>query len=320
MEKISILLAVYNPNIPFFVEQLKSLNNQDYRNLELIIINDSPNKENENNLKDIISKHITSMPFSFFSNPENLGSNRTFEELTKKATGDYFAYCDQDDIWEAYKLSTLLIKMKEENAVIAYSDLSIIDEDGNKIANSFKDLSKRLVHNFGDNLFGFFLRRNSITGCTMLIKSSVAKQAVPFPPSDIYVHDHWLALYGSSKGKIAYVDKPLIRYRIHSNNQIGAKVFQGIDDKKDYYNKRILIEEEKVKYVQSRDFDNNKKEIKNYEDFITARKNFFERKKMSNIIGLIQQLPKDPVLITFEAIIGFSNGFLSKFLIKKAKK
>lgn len=315
-------MAIYNPHVPFFVEQLRSINNQDYGNKELIVLNDSANKKNENELKEIISSHITELPYTFYSNSQNLGSNKTFEKLTELATGEYVAYCDQDDVWESYKLTRLMEKVKKENAVIAYSDLSIIDENGNKVADSFKEISPRLIHNYGECLFDFFLRRNSITGCTMLVESSVAKQAMPFPPSEIYVHDHWLALYGSSKGRIAYSKEPLIRYRIHSHNQIGAKVFQGISDKNDYYQKRILMEQKKVNFVRSKNFteEKNRVEIDNYEQFISSRKNYFEHKSISNIIGMLKQLPKDPVLITFEILIGLSNGSISRRLINKAKK
>ena len=313
-------MAVYNPNINFFIEQIKSLNEQDYKNIELIVIDDCSNVESKNQVSELLSKNITNFPFTFISNQTNMGSNKTFEEMTRIAKGDYFAYCDQDDIWEKNKLTTLIKKIKEVNAVIAYSDLSIIDQDGNKISNSFKDVSKRLEHKFGENLFGYFLRRNSITGCTMLIKASTAVKALPFPPSDIYVHDHWLALYGSHEGEIAYVEEPLIRYRIHSNNQIGAKVLPGINDKNDYLNKRIKTEEKKVQFVKSRFSKDNQVEINQYENFTINRKNYFEHTNLTNLIGMVNQIQRDPVLIGFEILLGMSRGFVMNKILNLAKK
>lgn len=314
-------MAVYNPNIDYFIEQLSSINNQDYKNLELLVLDDSSTKESVESTKELLSKYITNIPYTFKSNPVNMGSNMTFEELTKIATGDYFAYCDQDDIWEKNKLTCLLEKIKEENAVIAYSDLSIIDDDGNKVSDSFKDVSKRLEHKFGENLFSFFLRRNSITGCTMLIKANTAKSALPFPSSEVYVHDHWLALFGSSKGKIAYSEKPLVRYRIHSNNQIGAKVLVGIDSKKDYLEKRILMEKLKVDWLNAQDFpDNQKEEIRGYEKFILTRKNYFLNPNFASLSGMLKQVSRDPVLISFEILLCASKASLTKKLLQVAKK
>jgi glycosyltransferase involved in cell wall biosynthesis len=321
MEKISILMAVYNPNIPFFIEQLTSINNQDYKNIELHVLDDCSNIESMDSTKELLSQYITKIPYTFKRNPANMGSNRTFEELTKVASGDYFAYCDQDDIWEKNKLTCLLEKIKLENAVIAYSDLSIIDDNGNKVSDSFKDVSKRLEHNYGDNLFSFFLRKNSITGCTMLIKAETAKAALPFPPSEVYVHDHWLALFGSSKGKIAYSEKPLVRYRIHSNNQIGAKVLVGINSKKDYLEKRVLMEKLKVDWLIEKDFpDNQQQEIRKYEKFIHTRKSYFTNTNFANMTGMFKQISRDPLLISFEILLGASKPTLTKKLLQAAKK
>jgi glycosyltransferase involved in cell wall biosynthesis len=320
MDKISILMAVYNPNEDFFIAQLKSLNEQDYKNLELHVLDDYSSVESIQTTKRLLSQYITNFTYTFKSNPVNMGSNRTFEELTKYATGDYIAYCDQDDIWEKNKLTCLLEKLKQENAVIAYSDLSIIDEKGNKVSDSFKDVSKRLEHNHGENLFEFFMRRNSITGCTMLIKRETAVDALPFPDSEIYVHDHWLALFGSYKGKISYSEKPLVRYRIHSNNQIGAKVLVGIDSKKDYLEKRIQREKLKVDWLKAQDFEKNEQMVRQYEQFIQARGNYFTKPNLKNVTGMVKQISKDPVLISFEILLGISKGALMNKLLQVAKK
>ncbi|WP_045518259.1 glycosyltransferase family 2 protein [Neobacillus niacini] len=321
MKKISILMAVYNPNIPFFIEQLKSLDNQDYGNLELLIIDDCSNGINSETITNLIEENVTNFPYVFKRNPKNMGSNKTFEELTKLANGDYLAYCDQDDIWEKDKLSVLLEQINVENAVISYSDLSIIDEQGNKIADSFKSLSKRLQHKHGENLFPFFLRMNSITGCTMLVDGKIAKEALPFPTSNVYVHDHWLALFASCKGKISYINRPLVQYRIHSNNQIGAKVLEGIASKTDYLEKRVLMEAKKVDHLITRDFPKDLQiDINNYHEFISIRKDYLSNLSLSTLFGMLKQVRKDPVLIIFEIILGASGGNLSKFLLNFAKQ
>jgi glycosyltransferase involved in cell wall biosynthesis len=320
MKKISILMAVYNPNIAFFVEQLKSINNQDYGNLELFIIDDCSNGINSETVIKLIEENVTNFPYVFKRNHNNMGSNKTFEELTRLANGDYFAFCDQDDIWEQDKLSVLLEHLTKESAVISYSDLSIIDEQGNKIADSFKNISKRLEHKHGANLFPFFLRMNSITGCTMLIDGKTAKEALPFPPSDVYVHDHWLALFGSYKGKIAYTNRPLVRYRIHSNNQIGAKVLEGIVSKTDYLEKRVLMEAQKIDQVKTRNFPNAlQKDINNYHQFISIRKRYLSNISLSAFFGMLTLVPKDPILIIFEILLGISGGTLSKFILNFVK-
>lgn len=324
MEKISVLLAVYKPNRTFFRKQLDSINKQTYKNIELIVMDDSDDREEFNQISSIINEHITNIDYKVYANECNIGSNRTFEKLTQIADGDYFAYCDQDDIWEEYKIETLVNEIKKENAVVCYSDLSVIDEDDQQISDSFKKMSKRLNHVYGDKQYSYFLRRNSITGCTMLIHGDIAKQSLPFPKNNEYVHDHWLTLYASCKGRVAYVEKPLIRYRIHSNNQIGAKVLDGIGNKKDYIEKKLYIEKAKIDFVKSSSIGNEnsdiEKEIKAFEDFVSTRLAFFQNKNLSNTIAFLKLLKLDPTLILFELLVNISPNLMSNKVIAFSKK
>ena len=59
-----------------------------------------------------------------------LGSNRTFERLTEEAEGEYFAYCDQDDVWLPEKLAVLQEALEREKALLVCSDMYIIDGGG----------------------------------------------------------------------------------------------------------------------------------------------------------------------------------------------
>lgn len=323
-EKVSILMATYRPESLFLKKQLNSIREQTYKNIELIIIDDSDCISSFNLIKEIVeSELINSIPVKLLKNEKNLGSNKTFEKLTMLATGKYIAYCDQDDIWEKDKIYTLLSKILEENSVICYSDLSIINEDDIEIAKSFKDISKRLEHKFGIDTYKYFIRRNSITGCTMLIKREIALKSLPFPDYKIYVHDHWLALYGSLYGRVSYIKKPLVKYRIHQNNQIGAKVLSNIYDKFDYYEKKLLVEEAKIQLIYSRNLPHINLGLNSVlissSKFVNIRKSLFERKTLNNIIKFVNILHFDPLLIVFEGIICFAPNNIVKKLLKNIK-
>jgi glycosyltransferase involved in cell wall biosynthesis len=120
---VSILLAVYKPNETWLIEQLISLNEQTYENIELLVYDDCPNYP----VKEYtIKQYITKFSYTLIRGSENKGSNKAFEELTKQGNGDFFAYCDQDDIWESEKIEFLIDLIKKENAVLGYSDMFII--------------------------------------------------------------------------------------------------------------------------------------------------------------------------------------------------
>ena len=210
MKHVTILMATYNPSLPWLAEQLKSLNVQTYQDLSLVVLDDCSPDVPLAQIKDAVNTSITAFDFEIHQNPKNLGSCKTFERLTDIADGDYFAYCDQDDIWESDKIETLMSAIEEDTPLI-YADLSIIDENGIKTHDSLRDIRKRLKHRQGYGLAKTILFRNFVTGCTMIVKAETAKQSIPFVSE--MIGDHHLALYAASKGKIQYVDLPLVRYR-----------------------------------------------------------------------------------------------------------
>lgn len=232
---ISILMAVYEPRMDWLKEQLDSLEAQTYPNLRLYIRDDcSPTMPFEA-IQALVKDCIRSFPYYICRNEENLGSNLTFERLTLEAEGEYFAYCDQDDIWLPEKLKVLQKELEGSGALLVCSDMYIIDGEGWQVADSITKVRRRHVFHSGYGLTEDLLISNFVTGCTMLVRSDTAKTAVPFCP--YMVHDHYIALYCSKAGEIRSVMHPLIRYRIHWGNQSG--VMAGVRDKTSYGEVRI---------------------------------------------------------------------------------
>lgn len=224
---VSILLAVYKPNEAWFIEQLTSLNDQTYENIELLVYDDCPDFPVDELL---IKKYINKFSYSVIRGIENKGSNIAFEELTKAAEGEYFAYCDQDDIWENNKIALMVEKFKEEDVMLVCSDLSIIDENSKKTADSITKIRKRIVYKSGCDLAKDLLMTNFVTGCAMMVRNDIAKKAIPF--EETLIHDQWIAIIAALNGKIEFINKPLVRYRQHSSNQTG--ILKDIYDKKTY--------------------------------------------------------------------------------------
>ena len=111
---IAILMAVYEPRMDWLREQLLSLEAQTYPNLRLYICDDcSPTVPHEE-IRRCVEECIHSFPYELKRNESNLGSNKTFEVLTQEVTGEYFAYCDQDDVWFPDKIEKTLKRMNEE--------------------------------------------------------------------------------------------------------------------------------------------------------------------------------------------------------------
>lgn len=232
---ISILMAVYEPNLDWLREQLLSLDAQTYPNLRLLIRDDCSPTIPFEAIRSCVQECIHSIPYIIRQNKKNLGSNLTFEQLTGEAEGDYFAYCDQDDIWFPYKLDILQEIAERGDFLLVCSDMQIINGRGQITANSITKIRRHHYFRSGKGLAENLLCRNFVTGCTMLIRAEQAKAAIPFCP--YMVHDHYLALWCAEKGEILSVREPLIQYRIHGGNQ--TELLAGVRDKQSYGKFRI---------------------------------------------------------------------------------
>ena len=243
---ISILMAIYEPRMDWLREQLLSLDAQTYPNLKLYIRDDCSPTVSFDAIQSCAQDCIRAFPYEIKRNENNLGSNKTFEKLTQEAEGEYFAYCDQDDSWLPEKLEKLQCAIEEKNALLVCSDMYIIDGEGTRTADSITKVRRHHVFCSGEGLSPELVFRNWVTGCTMLVRASEAKAAVPFCP--YMVHDHYLALYCADKGSIFCLEEPLIRYRIHGKNQTG--VIAGVGSRKEYLAVRVVAVRKKFEWLR----------------------------------------------------------------------
>jgi hypothetical protein len=65
------------------------------------------------------------------------------------------------------------------------------------------------------------LRRNVVTGATVMMRRSLFDIAAPFPTD--WVHDEWLGVIAAALGGIGFYPEPLVDYRQHAQNQIGVQ-------------------------------------------------------------------------------------------------
>lgn len=312
---VSILLAVYKPNETWLIEQLVSLNNQTYENLELLIYDDCPDKPVK---EEYFKKYITNFKYELIRASKNRGSNIAFEELTKIANGDFFAYCDQDDIWEVNKITLMIEKFVDKDVTLVCSDLSIIDGNGKKIANSITEIRKRHKFKSGYNLAKGLMMSNFVTGCAMMVKKDISQKAVPFEKK--IIHDQWITIIAAIDGKIEFVNKPLVRYRQHGLNQTG--ILAGIQDKSTY--RKIRIEDILERYLsfQQRLEGNHELEenINQCLIWLEARKSYFLRPSFKDFKSMIKYRSFHKISILIECFLPFVPNNIFKYIVKLAKR
>ena len=220
-EKIDILLATYNGE-EYINEQIDSILNQTYSNFRLLISDDNSTDKTLEILRDYEKKDDR---IKVFENKENKGVVKNFEFLLKKVESDLYMLSDQDDVWYENKIEETYRKLKEDDADLVFTDLEVVDEKLNTIyssMNNYKGLTRKINKTIGSYKLVYLY--NVITGCTILSKKKYIKDILPLPnDTKNLLHDMWIGLVISLKGKISYLNKPTIKYRQHGTNEIGTK-------------------------------------------------------------------------------------------------
>jgi glycosyltransferase involved in cell wall biosynthesis len=208
---VSIALCTYNGE-RFLVEQLESILNQDYPNIEEIICVDDNSKDTT---WDILTQYAEKYSvFKIFRNSQNLGFVKNYEKAITLTTNQLIAISDQDDIWYSNKISKLVHKIGSK--LMVYSDNEFIDLNGKSLGMQFSD--KRNLTTCTSCLnFALF---NAISGHTILFNRELLNYALPFHNEIPY--DFWLAFKAVQYEDIQVVNEPLVGYRQHDNNTIGA--------------------------------------------------------------------------------------------------
>jgi glycosyltransferase involved in cell wall biosynthesis len=205
---ISIALCTYNGE-RFLKEQLDSLLWQDYPHFEIVAVDDASG----DGTVEILREYAQRDPrLRYQRNPANLGFRKNFEVALQGCRGELIAMCDQDDIWLPDKLSTLVDAMLKADAVLAYSDSELIDEQGNSLGRRIR--SHIRIEAYADPLP--YLFEHQCSGHAALLRREVVERGSPIP-CELY-HDWWLAFVAVSIGKVAYVDRCLVRYRRHGES------------------------------------------------------------------------------------------------------
>ncbi len=143
----------------------------------------------------------------------NQGPAKSFQDALWKASGAVIFLSDQDDIWAPEKVRKVLEVFDRSPGVeMVVTDAMLIDEDGNRVGDSYYGLRGR----FNSGVFSNVIRCKFL-GCTMAFRSELVARALPIPEGIGMLHDFWLGAVNSmTGGGTLYLDEPLVRYRRHA--------------------------------------------------------------------------------------------------------
>ncbi len=223
---ITIIMAVYNGQ-EYIREQLESLKDQTYTEWRLVIRDDRSSDKTAEIVKKFSDEVEQEVIFKVNEKPSGSAKNNFALLINDAKESDYVMFCDQDDIWKKDKIEITFNKMKQAEErygrdfpLLVHGDVEVIDENGNINADSMFEMS----HINADSKLSQILIQNHVTGCTMMCNKKLIAGISEYASSEyIIMHDYLAALYASVFGKIEVIKKPLLSYRQHSGNSVGAK-------------------------------------------------------------------------------------------------
>ena len=202
--RVSVAMATYN-GAQYLREQLDSLASQTRLPDELVVTDDG----STDSTLEVLADFAKSAPFPvrIERNPNNLGYAKNFEKAARLCTGDIVFFCDQDDIWHAQKIETVVARFKEScRALTVLNDARLVDETG-RWSGKTQYGSIRKV-GLGDRLF--------VTGCCSAHRRAWLELILPIP--DGMAHDLWVSRAAHELGGASIIDRPLQDFRRHGAN------------------------------------------------------------------------------------------------------
>lgn len=247
MPKISVIIPCYN-SFKFMDKCLNSLENQTYKNFEVIVVDDCSNDDSYYQLTEYQKK--TSMDFRVFKNRENIGPGQTRNIAITKAQGEWLCFCDSDDWYELEFLEKMINKVEQLNADMAMCDSYQVFESGNKIlcgyTKNIEDYSSKqglLVH-----------AKSSL--CRLIVRKNLFNRLIISP---IYYGEDVATIPKLivNANKIGIVKLPLYNYYIRSGSasntkgkEISESLIEVFNEIRDYiegnYNE---IYKEEIEYI-----------------------------------------------------------------------
>jgi glycosyltransferase involved in cell wall biosynthesis len=219
---ISIAMCTYN-GAHYLRQQLQSFVDQTVKPNELIVCDDASSDESVQLVEDFAK--TASFQVRIVRNPRNLGYVKNFEQAISLCTKDVILMCDQDDVWVAEKIQTMVIIFEQNPTVgLVMHDFQRIDANSlpypslNERYGVEQIASTQLEEYFKSNSIMAFMRPypRAWYGCMMGFRSQFLPLVLPIYPGK--GHDDWIMKLLAPVTDVYFISQALILYRVHPWN------------------------------------------------------------------------------------------------------
>ena len=204
--------------VPFFNSSkyiqdcLRSIERIDYKNIELILVNDGSTDNSLELVEDFLTKSSKFKDSKIISNNQNSGISVSKNIGMRNISGKFFFIAAADDIQNEKRIKIPLEFLQENQSTdIVYFDCNIISEEGTFIAQ--RKFPKRMNN---QNAILYQIKRNHFWSGLFLARNTVIET---FDGNLLNAVDYdWFYKIYLNRKKIAFIRDPLINYRVHESN------------------------------------------------------------------------------------------------------
>ncbi|MGG7151283.1 glycosyltransferase [Clostridium neonatale] len=222
---VSILIPTYN-RPEYFELALQSVLNQTYKNIEIIIGDDSTNNDTEKLINYYINNYDN---INYYHNQKNLGQFDNDIKLYNMAKGEFINYLMDDDLFKEEKIEKMMnyfIQDNNKEISIVTSNRAIIDEYGTK-KEVFREMDEYFKEDSiipGISLGNFMLKTNC--NCIGEPTTTLFRKDKLYEPFGTFNERKygcnvdqasWLNLL--KEGNCVYIAEILSYFRIHDEQQ-----------------------------------------------------------------------------------------------------
>lgn len=204
--RVSVIVPSYN-HAKYIKESLESALSQDFADLEVLVVDDGSTDDSV-----AIAESVSDPRLKVFRNPANVGAYTTQNAALDRASGEFVAILNSDDLWRPGKLRAQIEAMERHpEANLCYTLGVQVDEQGRELP---EDQHLHWPRDEVQDLFPYLLSSNRLLASAVMFR----REAVRFEPTLRYSGDWvaWLKL--AEAGLVACVAKPLVAWRQHPTN------------------------------------------------------------------------------------------------------
>ena len=212
MKQVNVLLSAYNGE-HYIRQQIESILAQSYENIQLYIRDDGSTDGTR-----VVLEEYSQQENIHILLEDNVGFVHSFEDLmVQSGEADYYAFCDQDDVWLSDKITMaveLLEKEDQRQPLLYFSNYDYYDWD----------LNFQEHHVMEQPNISF---QNALVDCVSLGFNSVFNRTardmvVDKMPKHSLGHDWWMYMVCVAFGKVIYDNRVTVKYRRHQSNVSSA--------------------------------------------------------------------------------------------------